>query len=291
MSKLIPGVLERHDPTCAIAPVVLDSPHSGSQYPGDFGAALPLARLRAGEDAFVDELFGAAPAHGATLLRALFPRTYIDPNRSPDDVDESLLDGPWPAGARPGPKTALGIGLIPKRQPGGLVYDRRLTVREAERRLEHYYHPYHAELAAAIDARHADFGTVWHLDCHSMPALSTEVSPEGPGRRRPDFCLGDRDGETCEPAFTRHVAEKLAGLGYSVTINDPYKGVELIRRHADPARGRHSLQIEINRGLYMDERAIVRGPGFVDLRADLERLVASVCAYALERAVPDQAAE
>ncbi len=286
MSMTIPGVLARHDPAGSPAPVVFDSPHSGNAYPDDFGHRLPLARLRSGEDAFVDELFAEAPAAGATLLRALFPRTYIDPNRAPDDIDESLLDGPWPLQARPGAKASLGIGLIPKRQPAGLVYDRTLSVEEAMARLEDYYRPYHHALEEALDGAAASFGAVWHLNCHSMPATSSEISPEGPGMTRPDFCLGDRDGTTCEPEFTGFVAAQLRASGYEVTVNDPYKGVELVRRYAEPARGRHSLQIEINRGLYMDERTITRNEGFHSLRAAMTQLVHAICAYASDRLAP-----
>ena len=222
MSIMIPGVLARHDPAGTRAPVVFDSPHSGNEYPDDFGHCLPFGRLRCGEDAFVDELFAEAPAAGATLLRALFPRTYIDPNRAPDDVDESLLDGSWPLPVKPGVKASLGIGLIPKRQPAGLVYDRKLSVDEAMARLDGYYRPYHRALEEALDRSVATFGAVWHVNCHSMPATSSEISPEGPGMSRPHFCLGDRDGTTCEPAFTRFVADELRAMGYDVTVNEPY---------------------------------------------------------------------
>jgi N-formylglutamate amidohydrolase len=288
---LVPGVLVRLGPRVPRVPVVFDSPHSGCDYPDDFDHCLSPASIRTGVDAFVDELFGAAPAQGAVLLHALFPRTYIDPNRAPDDVDESLLDGPWPGGARPGPKTALGIGLIPRRQPAGAIYDRTLAVAEAVARLERFYLPYHGALRAALDGAHGAFGAVWHVNCHSMPALSSEVSPEGPGARRADFCLGDRDGSSCERDFTAFVAEVLSSMGYTVSVNDPYKGVELVRRYSDPGAGRHSLQIEVNRGLYMDERSATRADGFPALRADLDRLVEVVCRYALDRAGRQAAAE
>lgn len=274
------AVLDCIEPTVRPVPAVFDSPHSSKDYPRDFGFVLALADMRYAEDAFVDELFGAAPDHGAVLLRALFPRSYIDPNRPPDDIDDAMLDTPWPEGANPGPKTELGIGLIPKLEPGGAVYDRKLSVAQVRRRLDAYYWRYHRTLERAIDDAHARAGAVWHVNCHSMPSVSNVVSPEGPGIERPAFCLGDRDGTTCSPDFTGLVADTLSAMGYQVTVNNPYKGVELVRRYSDPGRERHSLQIEVNRALYMDERTIEKHGGFVRLRSDLSQLVAAVCDYA-----------
>ena len=283
MSNLVPDVLERLDPTANAAPVVFDSPHSGNIYPEDFGHCIGRIHLRRTEDAFVDELFADAPGKGATLVRALFPRSYIDPNRLPDDIDPSILRGSWPYRANPGEKARLGVGLIPTREPGGGVYDRVLSVEEAVNRLDSYYWPYHRELEEALDRVQLQGGSFWHVNCHSMPAVSTSVSPEGPGVPRPDFCLGTRDGTTCDMEFTELVEGFLASLGYSVTIDDPYKGVELVRRYSDPLHRRHSLQIEVNRGLYMDEARITRHDGFAALKADIGRLVAAVCDYARAR--------
>jgi N-formylglutamate amidohydrolase len=283
MSHVVPDILERIDPEGPFAPVVFDSPHSGNVYPDDFGHCIERIYLRHTEDAFIDELFADAPGRGATLLRALFPRSYVDPNRAPDDIDPSMLQGKWPYLANPGEKARLGIGLIAARQPGGDVYDRLLRVEEACHRLDNYYWPYHRELERALDRAQLQAGAFWHVNCHSMPAISTSVSPEGPGVSRPDFCLGTRDGTTCDGAFTELVESCLAGMGYAVTVDKPYKGMELVRRYSDPMHGRHSLQIEINRGLYMDEGSITRNEGFAALKADIGRLVEAVCEYARSR--------
>lgn len=283
MIYLIPDVLERIEPDAGFAPVVFDSPHSGNVYPDDFGHAIDRIHLRRTEDAFVDELFADAPAKGATLLRALFPRSYVDPNRSPDDIDPAMLSGSWPYLANPGEKAKLGIGLIPNREPGGMVYDRLLSVEEATRRLDDYYWPYHRALEEALDRAQLQAGSFWHVNCHSMPAVSTSVSPEGPGVPRPDFCIGTRDGTTCDIEFAELVEGFLTGQGYRVTIDDPYKGVELVRRYSDPLRGRHSLQLEINRRLYMDEPAIVTNQGFAALKADMTELIETVCEFASAR--------
>jgi len=262
-------------------PLVVDSPHSGTTYPADFDAAVPVTRLREGEDTFVDELYADAPAAGATLIAARFPRVYVDPNRSLLDIDASLLSSPWPGPAIPSRKTELGIGLIWRLlDTGESIYARKLTVDEVKRRIVEYHQPYQRAVKKALDEAHGHFGAVWHLDVHSMPAVSSKISEEGPGKSRPDFVLGDRDGTTCEAAFTQFVARTLEEMGYVVKLNDPYKGVELVRAFADPAAGRHSLQVEVNRRLYMDERTREKGPGFEKLRANLARLLQAVAQYA-----------
>jgi len=283
VSITIPNVFQRFDPEGDLAPVVFDSPHSGSIYPDDFGHCIERIHLRRTEDAFVDQLFAAAPRMGATLLCALFPRSYVDPNRSPDDIDPAILVGKWPYEANPGVKAKLGIGLIPTQEPGGVVYDRLLSVEEACHRLDAYYWPYHRELEEVLDRTQRLYGAFWHVNCHSMPAVSTIVAPEGPGVPRPDFCLGTRDGTTCDSAFVAFVEHCLVDMGYTVTINDPYKGVELVRRYSDPLNGRHSLQLEINRGLYMDEASIVKSESFAALEENIALLVQKICDFAREQ--------
>ncbi len=272
--------LRFHAPRAPAAPVVFDSPHSGTVYPEDFGSIAPLAVLRRSEDAFVDELFGAAPDHGAPLIAAQFPRIYIDPNRDLIDLDPAMLDGPWPDPLVPSRKTELGVGLIWRIMPPDTpLYNRSLGVDEVRSRIERCWKPYHRALASTIDDVHRRFGRVWHINCHSMPAMGNAASEDGPVPRA-EFVLGDRDGTTCEPAFTAFVAGRLRDMGYDVKINEPYKGVELVRRYSDPARGRHSLQLEINRKLYMDEQRIEKTAGFAALKADLNTLMAAICAYA-----------
>ncbi|MGF1593506.1 MAG: N-formylglutamate amidohydrolase [Kiloniellaceae bacterium] len=269
-----------HTPGANPAPVVFDSPHSGTNYPADFGSVAPLAVLRRSEDAFVDELFGSAPGHGAPLIAAEFPRIYIDPNRSLVDLDPAMLDGPWPDPLVPSRKTELGVGLIWRiMPPDAPLYDRLLGVDEVRGRIERCWKPYHQAVAGAIDETHRRFGKVWHVNCHSMPAVGNAASEDGPVARA-EFVLGDRDGTTCEAGFTAFVAGALRDMGYHVKINEPYKGVELVRRYSDPARGRHSLQLEINRKLYMDEVSREKNEGFEGLRANMEKLVAAICRYA-----------
>ncbi len=209
----------------------------------------------------------------------MFPRAYIDANRSLADIDPALLADAWPAPLTPSRKTEQGIGLVWRIARGGApMYDRRLTADEVQRRIDRWYLPYHEAVAAEIDALHGAFGAVWHVNCHSMPAVG-DANADDPGRERADFVLGDRDGTTCAPEFTARVAETITGLGYSVAINDPYKGVELVRKHGRPAARRHSLQIEINRRLYMDEATLEPNAHYADLEADLERVLAALAAH------------
>ncbi len=273
----------RHEPEVAPIALVLDSPHSGTAYPDDFDHAPPRHVVRQAEDTHVAALYRAAPRVGATLVEALFPRAYIDPNRHVSDIDEALLSEAWTGPMTPSRKTELGIGLVWRLAHGGVpMYSRRLSAAEVRRRISDFYRPYHAGLQRALDERHAAFGSVWHINCHSMPAVG-DVMSEDPGRARADFVLGDRDGTTCAPEFTVFVAATLKGLGYDVAVNDPYKGVELVRMHGRPAEGRHSLQVEINRRLYMDGSTLARHAGFVDLQSNLERLLKSLRRYVVDR--------
>jgi N-formylglutamate amidohydrolase len=265
-------------------PLVLDSPHSGTAYPDDFDHLPPRDVVRQAEDTHVEALYAAAPSIGATLIEALFPRAYIDPNRHRSDIDPELLADPWTEPITPSRKSELGIGLVWRLAHGGVpMYARKLSAAEVRRRITDFYEPYHACVSAALNRRHAAFGAVWHINCHSMPAVG-DVMSEDPGRARADFVLGDRDGSACAPEFTTFVAKTLTGLGYDVAINDPYKGVELVRMHGRPAERRHSLQIEINRRLYMDESTLARHSGFATLQSNLQRLLQSLRQFVIDRA-------
>lgn len=280
MSLVIDDVVVRHDPVGPAVPLLFDSPHSGTRYPADFDFTCPFPLLRQAEDTHVDELFSMVPDMGATLLCALFPRSYIDVNRAPDDIEPSMLDGEWPEPVNPSPKSVAGMGLVRHLcRPGVPMYDGRLPVGVVRDRIENYWRPYHELLSESLDALHARFGAVYHINCHSMPSFVI-----GPDRQSPDFVIGDRDGTTSEAGFTRLVVGTLRGMGYNVRLNDPYKGVELVRRYSCPPRGRNSLQLEIDRRLYMDEETLEPHAGFQELRANLATLVRVMRDYALDRA-------
>lgn len=263
-------------------PLVCDSPHSGTKYPEDFGYAVPFDLLRAGEDTDVHVLWQALPSVGATLLAAEFPRSYIDPNRDIEDIDAGMLAEPWPTPLSPSEKTRLGIGLIwrdAKKNGHGAIYDRQLPVAEVQNRITTYHAPYHAAMREHIEAAYARFGAVWHLNLHSMPADSYEGLQIQSDHPLADFVLGDRDGSTAAPEFTALVAEALRKRGFSVAINDPFKGVALIARLGRPAERRHSLQIEVHRGLYMNEITRERSAGFHGLQAALAGVSQDIAYY------------
>ena len=271
-----------HPPQGEVLPLVCDSPHSGTAYPEDFGVAVPLSLLRRGEDTHVQTLWDQFPQHGATLIEATFPRTYIDPNREEGDINPAMLDGAWPVPLQPGPKTLQGLGLVWERisQAGQStpMYERKLSVGEVQNRIERYWRPYHAELAKAIRWSVDRFGAVWHINLHSMPSDVYQRLGR-PEKTLADFVLGDRDGTTCEPAFIHLIGDTLQSLGYSVAYNEPYKGVALLDRIGQPHLNRHSLQIEINRKLYMDETTREPIAGFEPLRANLQKVMAAVADY------------
>jgi N-formylglutamate deformylase len=272
MTYEIPGVLWRRDPQAAELPLVFDSPHSGSSYPEDFRFCCPLEVLRTAEDAYVDELYAAAPAHGAILIGAVFPRSYVDVNRAIDDLDTALIDGVWPSPLAPSHRTRSGLGLVRRiARPGTPIYDRKLGVDEIRARLERCHTAYHRVLDEACQRMHRKFGAVWHVNCHSMPSQRSGKAKSG--GHCADFVLGDRDGTTCAPEFTEFVASVLRGLGYNVRINEIYKGVEIVKRQGCPAAHRHSLQIEVDRALYMDQSTLEKSQGFAPLRDDITRLI------------------
>jgi N-formylglutamate amidohydrolase len=273
----LPGVLLRRGPTGPALPLVFDSPHSGRDYPEDFGHAVPVDLLRRAEDAFVDELIESAPSYGATLLQALFPRSYIDPNRHEHEVDPAMLGEPWPHPILSSEKSEMGLGLVRRLIKGNVdIYDRHLSADEIRARIEGFHRPYVAELERLLDGAHETHGIAWHINCHSMRSAGRKRGQRIP---RADIVLGDRDGTSCGPAFTAFVAEVARGLGYRVAINDPFKGAELVARFGRPVEGRHSLQIEINRALYMDEDRIEKRADFAAFKQDMDRLIGAIAEY------------
>ena len=276
----IPGVVRRRDPEHDAVPLVLDSPHSGAHYSEEFAFCCPLPMLRRAEDAYVDQLYDAAPVYGATLVAALFPRSYIDANRAADDLDPAILTRPLPPSLKPRPVSR--VGLVRRHaRPGIPIYDSKLDPEDVLARIERYHQPYHRVLDDSVDRLHNVFGVVWHINCHSMPSYGNRSL--GRCGEHGDFVLGDRDGTTCERDFTDFVARFLRRLGYDVRINEGYKGVEIVRRHGRPAANRHSLQIEVDRSLYMDQKTLEKLPGFDQLRADLAGLIGAVAGYVRSR--------
>lgn len=256
------------------APVLFASPHSGQDYPASMQAALrvPLIDVRRTEDAFVDELFGEVPALGATLLAARYGRSVADLNRDPRELDASMFsDGLPRASGQPTARVQAGLGCLPRvGARGEAIYARRLTREEGEERLTCVHDAYHERLGQELALLREAHGAVLLIDCHSMPSVQ-------PGRRQlADIVLGDRFGSSCDPRLTGRVERAFRTHGLSVARNAPYAGGYTTRRYGRPKRQVHALQIEINRGLYMDEHTISRLERFAEIRAIITDVTAEI---------------
>ncbi len=250
------------------------SPHSGTCYPDEFLAAArldPLA-LRKSEDCFVDEIFARAPEEGAPLLRALFPRAYVDPNREPYELDPAMFEDALPDFVnRASPRVAVGLGTIARVvSDGENIYRRKLRFAEAEARIERLYRPYHAALEALVAETVERFGACVLLDAHSMPSGTARGES---GRGGVDIALAARFGSPCHPAITRTAERVLRQRGYVVALNTPYAGGFTTRHYGRPEISRHCLQVEINRALYVDERTFERKPFLAQLKDDMAELM------------------
>jgi N-formylglutamate amidohydrolase len=252
---------------------VFSSPHSGSDYPRALleRSRLDLLQLRSSEDAFVDELFGAAPGHGAPLLAARVPRACVDLNRAQDELDPALIAG---ASRRlMNPRIAAGLGVIPRVVAEGRpIIEGKLPLAEAQRRLASYYQPYHARLAALLEQSRAAFGQAILFDCHSMPHDALVSAPAVWGRR-PDVVLGDRFGAACDRWVIDAATAIFRAEGFAVARNAPFAGGYITQHYGRPQARVHALQIEIDRALYMDEARVEKRPDFDEIRRRVGRAV------------------
>jgi len=280
-------------PDVLSSPVVFASPHSGRRYPLAFLQASRLDRnaIRRSEDAFVDELFAAATDFGAPLLRAHFPRAYVDVNREPYELDPDMFHSALPGWVNTtSPRVGAGLGTVAKIVAGGAeIYNCTLDFDDAVRRIETHYKPYHAALQGLIDAALEKFGRCLIIDCHSMPSMALPSANTTFGN--PDIVLGDCHGSSCVREIT-HIAEQtLRDLGLSVQRNKPYAGGFTTRHYARHHAGVQTLQIEINRALYMDEVNIRRLPEFDRLAERMRLLIARLSDLAPDVLAPPLAAE
>lgn len=271
------------------APLVFNSGHSGRDYPERFLAMTRLDHLsiRQSEDAYVDELFARAPHLGMPLLRAHFPRAYLDVNREPWELDPAMFAEPLSESCNTtSPRVAAGLGtlarVVAENKP---IYRDRLTLDDARMRIEGIYHPYHATLQKLLAEAVSIFGVAVLIDCHSMPRLSRSGD-----RAAPDVVLGDRYGTTCAPAMVDIVETVFSGAGLKVARNRPYAGGFTPRSYGKPQHGVHALQIEISRHLYMNEATLVRHSGFAAIQQIVERLILTLGGMDLAALLRQQAA-
>lgn len=273
------GIHVRH-PVGAAGAVVFSSPHSGRIYPADMvrRSRLDPLSLRRSEDAYVEELFDAAPSFGAPLIHADAPRAWLDLNRAEDELDPALIEGA-PRGALT-PRIAAGLGVIPRVVAEGVaIYDGKLARAEAEARIEEVWRPWHATLGGLLEEARRRHGIAILIDCHSMPSDAARSAGRIRGAR-PDIVLGDRYGAACAPWLIDLAETAFRAAGLTAARNSPFAGGYITQRYGRPGRGVHALQIEIDRGLYLDEARVARGPRFNAFRAALRPVIATLAGAA-----------
>lgn len=260
-------------------PLVVDSPHSGLVYPPDFHPTASRDAIRTTWDAHVESLWGAAPEVGATFLHALFPRAYIDVNRAEDDLDPAVLASTWPTPVAPTDYSRRGMGLVRRLAlPDVPMYDAPLSIAAVEHRLATCYRPYRRALHDAVEHLRDTFGLVWHINCHSMKSRGNAMNVDA-GAMRPDLVISDRHGTTADPVHAEWLVAWWQARGFRVQRNDPYQGGDLVRTIGRPAAGVHSLQIEINRALYLDEARAEPGAGFAEMQQHCRACLVDVATH------------
>jgi len=267
-------------------PVAFNSPHSGCVYPKAFlaGVRLDLAALRRSEDCFVDELLLGVVERGHPLMRAHFPRCFVDVNREPYELDPRMFEGRLPSFANTrSMRVAGGLGTV-ARVVGDAqeIYDQRIPVDDALRRIDGLYKPYHRALRRLVTRVHRDFGAAILVDCHSMPSIAGSRDE----RPRADVVIGDRYGTSCVAVVADTIEAALQEAGYSVSRNKPYAGGFITEHYGNPPAGLHAIQLEINRALYMDERKFEPIASFSRLAGHLDTLAERLAAISLEELRP-----
>ncbi|MDX6748598.1 N-formylglutamate amidohydrolase [Geminicoccaceae bacterium 1502E] len=278
------GVYTVKTPTRNVAPLLVEVPRSGREYPCDFRVAASFEVLHAYVSMYVEEIYSLAPDAGARLFWAHFPNSFVDANRPIDDIDPDLLEGEWPTPLNPTDKSIrLGTGLIHKwGRADTPLYDRKLGIAEVSRRIENYYVPYHRKLADLIKENVDKHGASWHLSCHCMATVGPHYSHDK-GQQRRDICLSDLNGETSSPEFMHISKEAFEAEGFSVSINDPFVGNVCIARHSDVEHNRNSIQIEMTKGLYMDEVNFEKLECFDEIQARFGAVLARISDYCREQ--------
>jgi N-formylglutamate amidohydrolase len=266
--------------------VVFASPHSGRDYPSDFLAASMLDPivLRSSEDAYVDRFLRAAPAAGAPVLLGGVPRAYVDYNRAASELDPALITGVSARGLNP--RISSGLGVIPRVVAGGrAIYRGKITRAEAEMRLRLYWHPYHDKLTQILAEQRARHGRAILLDMHSMPRDAVSMNGQHTSLR-PDIVLGDRFGASAHSEITEAVAAVFTAAGLRVARNSPFAGAYITQRHGLPSSGQHAIQIEIDRGLYLDERKVSPSSSFDSFQNVMDGIVRDLVAIGRSDTIP-----
>jgi N-formylglutamate amidohydrolase len=256
--------------------VIFSSPHSGRDYAPGFleTSQLDARMIRSSEDAYVDQLFGAAPACGAPLISARVPRAYLDLNRAPDELDPALIEGI--ARSPHNPRVSSGLGVIPRVVANGRsIYRGKMTLAQAEARIADVWHPYHTALRRLMDESHAQFGEAVLIDCHSMPHEAIDAHAR-PGQPRPDVVLGDRFGAAAGRDVVERVEAAFASAGLRVARNSPFAGAYITQAYGRPSRRQHVVQVEVDRALYLNEATVELRPDFAAFHKIITGVVAEI---------------
>lgn len=255
--------------------VIFDIPRSGREYPSDFQVQASFMDLHSSVSRHLETLYENVVDHGASWLYARFPNLYIDANRHEKDIDPDTIDGVWPEELLPSAKTKAGIGLIPQVVRANVpIYTGKLQPQDIAHRLTNFYWAYHHQLAELLAQMRKQSEQVFHLSCHSMGSLDPSARCEP--QLRSEFDLGDRDGTTASVEFVHFLRHTLEDMGYTVSINRHFKGAEAIRKHANPAQGIHSVQIEMRRNLYMNEKTGEQNADYGKTQANMTRLAQAI---------------
>lgn len=267
------------EPAALASCAVFSSPHSGRAYPDDLveRSRLDLLQLRASEDALVDELFSAAPLNGAPLISANAPRAWLDVNRGPDELDPSLIEGVRGRGLNQ--RVAAGLGVVPRVvSEGAAIYSGKLTLSEAQARIDEVHRPYHADLEALLMRSRDLFGAALLFDCHSMPTEALRAAPRVMGAT-PEIVLGDRFGAAAGRNFIAETKRAFERAGFTVARNAPFAGGYITQRYGRPSHGLHAIQIEIDRGLYLDQKRIEPNAQFEEVQGLIAQVVADLVGF------------
>ncbi|MEM7668635.1 MAG: N-formylglutamate amidohydrolase [Pseudomonadota bacterium] len=270
-----------HEPVACVpaTSVVFSSPHSGRHYPDDLveRSQLGLVRLRASEDALVDQLFSAAPRHGAPLIAGLLPRAYLDLNRAPDELDPALIEGLRSSGVNQ--RVLAGLGVIPRVvAEGAPIYNGKISLADARDRIARYHTPFHQTLQRLLHDARERFGSALLIDCHSMPSEALRAAPKVAGCT-PEIVLGDRFGSAASRAYVAETQAAFERAGFRVVRNAPFAGGYITQRYGKPAHGFHAIQIEIDRGIYLDQKRVEPNSSFDEIRSLIDGIVEDIVGY------------
>lgn len=264
-------------------PVVLSSPHSGTSFPAEFlkNSVLSEKELRASEDCFVSEIMRKASDAGIPMLSMNIPRTFVDVNRDKIEIDDKMLfDAPKKQDSIGSRRCRVGLGVIHRIvYQNKNIYDGLLSSKEVNERIKHVYDPYHKRLKQLVDKCVRKFGFCLLIDCHSMPSMICNIMNES---KPLDFCLCTLFDESCPTQMSEFLSRQLEARKYRVEFNRPYAGAYIAFNYCQPRKNIYTLQIEINRSIYMNEKLYTKNKNFQHVSNDICDAVIQLAHFLLD---------